>query len=40
MKYDVLAPNAPILGNVTLPTPFYILLSVPTYHKGIVNLRK
>ena len=30
----------PILGNVTLPTPFHILLRTLTYHKGIVNLRK
>ena len=35
-----LAPNAPILGNVTLPFPVYILLMVPTYHMSLVNLRK
>ena len=30
----------PILGNVTLPTPFHILLRTLAYHIGIVNFRK
>ena len=38
--YDIVAPNAPISGNVTLPTPVRILIRKLTYHIGIVNLRK
>ena len=33
-------PPPPPKKNVTLPTPVYILLMVPTYHKSLVNLRK
>ena len=40
MKYDVLAPNEPISGNVTIPIPVYILLMVPTYLMSLDNLRK
>ena len=30
----------PLSGNVTLPTPVYILLRILTYHIGIADLRK
>ena len=31
---------SPISGNMTLPTPVYILLMVLTCHMSLVNLRK
>ena len=37
---DIWPLMRPISGNVTLPTPVFILLRTLTYHMSSANLRK